>query len=144
MRLAQKEARILGSIPTGWGADGHHPHEDEHGYVYLQHGDVYHIFLKNHTDEANDVIIEIDGKEVGGWRLASYQTATLEHPADDTGKFTFYEIGSREAQKVGLSEIARSDLGLVKITFIPEKPNIMVSLRLTLLDPTLVPKVVEQ
>lgn len=123
MRLAQKEARILGSVPAGWGADAHHPHEDEHGYVYLQHGDVYRIFLKNHTGENNDVIVEIDGKEVGGWRLYPYQTITLERPADDSGKFTFYEIGSSEAQKVGLGSIARSDLGLVRVTFIPEEPK---------------------
>lgn len=121
MRLGQKEARILGLIPAGWGADGHHPHEDEHGYVYLQHGDVYRILLKNHTDERNDVIIEIDGKEVGGWRLESHQTATIEHPVGDSGQFTFYELGSTEAKKVGLSSIERSYLGLVKVTFIPEK-----------------------
>lgn len=124
MRLAQKEARIFAPCPTTWNDDlaqVKHPHEDEHGYVYLQHGDVYRIFLRNHTDERNDVIVEIDGKEVGGWRLESYQTATIEHPADDAGKFTFYEIGSTEAQKVGLNSIARTDLGLVKITFIPEK-----------------------
>lgn len=122
MLLARKEARIFGAVPTGWGNDiQQHPHEDEHGYVYLQHGDVYRIWLQNQTDEANDVIVEIDGKEVGVWRLALYQTATIEHPADDVGKFTFYEIGSSEAQKVGLGSIARSDLGLVKVTFIPEK-----------------------
>lgn len=123
MRLAQKEARILGSVPARCGADGHHPHEDEHGYVYLQHGDVYRIFLKNYTNENNDVIVEIDGKEVGGWRLGPYQAATLERPADDSGQFTFYEIGSREARQVGLNSIARTDLGLVKVTFIPEKPK---------------------
>lgn len=105
------------------GADGHHPDEDEHGYVYLQHGDVYRISLKNHTDKRNDVVVEIDGKEVGGWRLESYQTATIEHPANDSGRFTFYELGSSEAQKIGLSSIARTDLGLVKVTFIPEKPR---------------------
>ena len=123
MRLAQKEARILGSTPAGWGADGCHPREDEHGYVYLQHGDVYRIFLKNHTNENNDAIVEIDGKEVGGWRLGPYQAATLERPTDDAGKFTFYEIGSNEAKKIGLNSIARSDLGLVRVTFIPEKPR---------------------
>ncbi len=121
MRLANKEARIFAPYPDSkW--DGYeqiaHPHEDEYGYVYLRHGDVYRIWLRNHTDEANDVIIEVDGKEIGGWRLAAYQTATIERPADDSGQLTFYEIGSHEAQQVGLNLIARSDLGLVKVTFI--------------------------
>lgn len=123
MRLAQKEALIFAPDTTAWNEvrKVEHPYENEHGYVRLQHGDVYRIGLRNHSNENNDVIIEIDGKEIGGWRLEAYQTATIEHPADDSGQFTFYELGSSEAQKVGLSLIDRSDLGLVKVTFIPEK-----------------------
>jgi len=86
----------------------------------MEHGGTYGIWLRNHTDERNDVIISIDGKEIGGWRLGSFVTATIERPPDDTGKFTFYEIGSSESQKAGLDSIARDDLGLVKVTFIPE------------------------
>lgn len=126
MHLAQKEARILAPRPTTGDDDltkVKQPYEDEHGYVYLQHGDVYRICLRNHSDENNDVIIAIDGKKVGGWRLGSYQAATIEHPVNNSGQFTFYELGSIEAQKVALSSISRTNLGLVKITFIPEKPR---------------------
>jgi hypothetical protein len=126
MYLAQKEARILAPRPTTGDDDltkVKQPYEDEHGYVYLQHGDVYRICFRNHSDKNNDVIIEVDGKEIGCWRLKAYQTATIEHPVDDSGKFTFYELGSSEAQKIGLNSISRADLGLVKVTFIPEKPK---------------------
>lgn len=121
MRLSQKEVRIV--APRNHNRVANPYIEDEHGYVYMGHGDKYEIWLENSTSENNDVIIEIDGKEVGGWRLTPYQRATIERPADDSGQFTFYEIGSSEAQKIGLGSIARSDLGLVKITFIPEKPH---------------------
>lgn len=124
MYLAQKEARILAPRPTTGDDDltkVKQPYEDEHGYVYLQHGDVYRICFRNHSDENNDVIVEVDGKEIGCWRLRPYQTATVERPANDSGKLTFYELGSSEAQKIGLSLISRADLGLVKVTFIPEK-----------------------
>jgi hypothetical protein len=106
MYLAQKEARILAPRPTTGDDDltkVKQPYEDEHGYVYLQHGDVYRICFRNHSDKNNDVIIEVDGKEIGCWRLKAYQTATIEHPVDDS--------------------ISRADLGLVKVTFIPEKPK---------------------
>lgn len=126
MRLGQKEVRIvpLQTAHTTWNDDlaqAKRPQETENGYVYMEHGTTYGIWLRNHTDEANDVVIAIDGKEVGGWRLEGYQTATIERPVDDSGQFTFYELGSSEAQKVGLSSIARDSLGLVKVTFIPEK-----------------------
>jgi len=120
MRVGDCEAMIVKTQKSNMTAN---PHEDEQGYVYMLHGDVYGIWLRNHTGSNTDVIVEIDGKEVGGWRLGSYLNAVIERPADDTGKFTFYEIGSNEAQKVGLNSIARNDLGLVKVTFIPEKVN---------------------
>src|SRR4028118_139175 len=126
MYLAQKEARILAPRPTTGDDDltkVKQPYEDEHGYVYLQHGDVYRICFRNYSDENNDVIIEVDGKEIGCWRLKPYQTAIIERPANDSGKLTFYELGSSEAQMIGLSSISRADLGLVKVTFIPEKPK---------------------
>ena len=118
MQLNKKEVRIV-APNTNYATNPYI--EDGQGYVHMNHGDVYGIWLRNYTHEDNDVIIEIDGKEIGGWRLVAHQGATIEHPADDSGQFTFYEIGSHEAQKVGLTSIARSDLGLVKVTFIPEK-----------------------
>jgi len=87
----------------------------------MEHGDTYCIWLRNHAQDVTDVIIEINGKEVGGWRLEGFVTATIERPADETGKFTFYEIGSSESLKAGLDLIDRNDLNLVKVTFIPKR-----------------------
>jgi hypothetical protein len=91
------------------------------GYVYLHHGDVYAIQVGNKTNENNDVTIEIDGKEVGTWRLAAYASGVIERSADDRGCFTFYELESEEAIQTDLVSVNKEDLGLVKVTFIPEK-----------------------
>jgi hypothetical protein len=100
-------------------------YKEEDGYVYLDHGDVYVIELTNDTNEKNDVTIEIDGKEIGTWRLNPKTTGTIERSADDRGQFTFYEIGSTEAIQTDLGFVTKEDLGLIKVTFIPEKPNHM-------------------
>jgi hypothetical protein len=100
-------------------------YREENGYVYLDHGDVYAIELTNDTHEKNDVTIEIDGKAVGTWRLNAKTTTTIERSADDRGLFTFYEIGSAEAIQTDLDSVPKEDLGLIKVTFIPEKSNHM-------------------
>lgn len=121
MRLGNCEAKIVKTASSNMVGD---PHEDSTGYVHTHHGDVYGIWVRNHIGENTDVIVEIDGKEVGGWRLGSNVAAVIERPADDTGRFTFYEIESDEAQKIELDSIAREDLGLVRVTFIPEKESL--------------------
>lgn len=113
MRLNNKEVIIC--RPNVRGAE-----REDDGYISLNHGDVYRISLKNDSNESNDVIVEIDGKEVGDWRLSPYQTAIIERPANDTGKFTFYEINSIEAQQSELNLVSKDELGLIKVTFIPE------------------------
>lgn len=119
MRLSQKEVRIVAPKNHNYACNPYI--EDEQGYVHLRHGDIYEIALANDSREDCDVVIEIDGKEIGTWRLDAYCKGLIERGVGDTGRLTFYEIGSSEAQKVGLDSIARSDLGLVKVTFIPEK-----------------------
>ena len=94
--------------------------EDGQGYVYLQHKDIYEIALVNNSRENCDVVIEIDGKTIGEWRLAPYSKWRIEHGADDTGKFTFYEIGSSEARQTELTSVPNEKLGLITVTFIPE------------------------
>lgn len=91
--------------------------ETSGGYIEMQHGKQYVVRLRNDRSVACDAHVEIDGKNVGTWRLQARQNATLEHPVHDQGRFTFYRLGSVEAEQAQLSN--SPNLGLVKVTFTP-------------------------
>lgn len=88
------------------------------GYVELEHGRSYCLVLRNDRPTDCDARVEIDGKAIGTWRIPHNTSTTLERPALDNGRFTFYEAASAEA---GLAGLAAGDpnLGLVKVTFTP-------------------------
>lgn len=90
------------------------------GYVEIPHNTPYALILANKRTVRADAHIEIDGKEIGTWRLNAGDTFRLERPANDTGRFTFYKVGTAEAQAAQLSE-SDPRLGLVKVTFTPER-----------------------
>lgn len=90
------------------------------GYVELVHNTTYSLILGNKRNLRCDARVEIDGKEVGKWRIGAHETIRLERPANDTGRFTFYKVETSEARAAQLSE-GSPDLGLVKVTFTPEK-----------------------
>jgi hypothetical protein len=90
------------------------------GYVEMVHGQVYKLCLRNNRRVRCDARVEIDGKNVGTWRIPARDTITLERPAHDDGQFTFYEVGTPEARKAHLN-VFSDDLGLVRVTFSPEK-----------------------
>jgi hypothetical protein len=89
------------------------------GYLQLEHNTQYNVVLANKRAMRCDAKLEIDGKHVGTWRLEEYDSIVLERPAHDTGRFTFYKLGSAEANKVGISQ-QDANIGLVKVTFTPE------------------------
>jgi hypothetical protein len=95
--------------------------EDQDGYIVLRHEQTYSLFLKNNNHTQCDVEVEIDGKHQGAWRLRPYQSVRLERPAHETGRFTFIDLNSEEGVSIGLDNINRSKLGLVTVTFTPEK-----------------------
>lgn len=95
--------------------------EDAQGYVALRHEQIYSLYLRNNHPTQCDAKVHIDGKYQGTWRLKPYQTARLEHPSHDQGRYTFYELNSKEGQDIGLDTLSRADLGLVEVTFTPEK-----------------------
>lgn len=88
-------------------------------YVEMRHGQTYQLQLRNNNNRRCDANVEIDGKNIGTWRLNAHDGLTLERPAHDTGRFTFYKIGTQESRS---AQIAENDpnLGLVKVTFTPE------------------------
>jgi len=93
---------------------------EQGGYVELSNGQQYKLVLSNRHSVPCDAKVEIDGKDVGTWRIHAYDGITLERPAHDTGHFTFYQVGTPEAAQAALNP-GDPDLGLVKVTFTPEK-----------------------
>lgn len=92
---------------------------ERNGCVELEHNTQYSLILRNARNVQCDAKVEIDGKHVGTWRIPSRENITLERPAHDTGRFTFYKTGTQEAYQAGIDEY-NPDLGLVSVTFTPE------------------------
>ena len=90
------------------------------GYVEVQHCQRYRLVLGNRHSVRCDARVEIDGKHVGTWRIEPNGSITLERPVHDTGHFTFYQVGTKEAMQAALDS-NDPNLGLVKVTFTPEK-----------------------
>lgn len=99
--------------------------EDADGYVLLEHGQTYSLTMRNNHSTRCNVRVEVDGKHQGTWRIPAKDAISIERPGHDDGKFTFYRLGSREGNLVGLSK--EDSLGLVQVTFTPEKkrPSIL-------------------
>lgn len=89
------------------------------GYVVMKHNTQYQLLLINYSGQKCDVKIEIDGKQIGTWRIHSQSHLILDRPANDNGKLTFYQHGSVEGVMAGLEE--SEELGLITVTFKPEK-----------------------
>jgi hypothetical protein len=88
------------------------------GYVRMKHGTVYVIRIGNaDTRRPCDAAVVVDGKPVGTWRLGPAQSARLEHPVDDTGRFTFHAADSPEARDGDVHAIDPAARGLVAVTF---------------------------
>lgn len=91
------------------------------GYVIMKHGDVYTITLRNASQTNCDAEIFIAGNSVGKWRIHPYKSITLERPAHDDGRFTFYRIGTEEFSAIGGEGISKDLQGLIEVAFTPEK-----------------------
>lgn len=95
-------------------------HETSGGYVELRHGQSYTLRLRNSRSVRCDARVEVDGKHVGTWRIPAHGSIVLERPEHDTGKFTFYKLGTADAEAAQLDG-NDPNLGLVKVTFTPER-----------------------
>jgi hypothetical protein len=99
------------------------PGVERKGYVEMRHGSQYSIRLDNFHFTRCDASVVIDGQHVGIWRLNAMNSTkgvTIERPANNSGRFTFYRSGSIEADQVQLGFVRPEMLGLVSVTFTPE------------------------
>lgn len=93
--------------------------EDNNGYVFLEHNIKYALMLGNIHPTSCNAQLEIDGINQGTWRIDRYSSIKLERPAHDNGYFTFYKLESKQGSAV--LDANNDNLGLVKVTFTPEK-----------------------
>lgn len=108
MKVHKYSVEIIGGI------------EKDDGYVHINHGIQYSIKLNNLSNIRCDSEIKIDGGIVGTWRVEPKKIAIIERPVNDSGRFTFYKIGSKEALSANLDS-KNDNLGLISVRFMPEK-----------------------
>lgn len=95
------------------------------GYVYMKHGTQYTILLQNESNRRCDAEVYLDNQQVGIWRINAFTTERIERPTHDHGRFTFYQVGTLEAIKAGISK--NSNNGLIRVLFKPERQQIYVN-----------------
>lgn len=102
------------------------------GYVRIGNGAEYSLTLWNYRDVRCDAMVEIDGEDVGTFRVRPYGTARIERPVHAARRFTAVFSGTPEADAAQIDE-SSPDLGLIKVTFTPEKkPDIVPLAKSTL------------
>jgi hypothetical protein len=106
--------------------------EKQSGYVELPHDTQYSLALRNNSVTLNcNATVEIDGKPIGTFRITPKSTITIERPLNDKSRFTFYKVGTSEFAASGLA-LYDPNLGLIKVSFTPEKAVVLRSLSYTL------------
>jgi hypothetical protein len=96
--------------------------QEKNGYVDLDSGTKYQLKLWNFNSKLRcDAEVKIDGKTVGNFRIEKMDSIIIERPANDHGCFTFYAVGTIEAKIAMLEAVEENSLGLIEVTFYPEK-----------------------
>ena len=106
-------------IETSNGAARAHT-QNGHKYVPLKHETEYKIRLSNPTFTRCNVVLKIDQKKMGKWRINARSSILLERPADSSRKFTFVQENSWQADLGNVKQGGESN-GLIEATFIPEE-----------------------
>lgn len=89
--------------------------ERTNGQVLMKHGQEYAIILRNHSYDPADVELFVDGNSVGTFRVNSHGIVRLERPENDNGKYTFFRLGSTEANLGGIQN--NDAIGLITAVF---------------------------
>ena len=106
MKLGSYSLEIVGGTETAG------------GYVSLRHGQTYRVRMVNHGTTRCDAKLEIDGAEMGVFRIDPGKQISIERPSGTDGCFTFFEMATPEAHTAGIKSMPQT--GLVRATFIPE------------------------
>src|SRR5437588_410462 len=96
-----------------------HFKKGEHNYYAVPHLSEYKIKLSNNRPTRCDAEISIDGDLVGTWRVESFDSITIERPANLNRRFIFVQERSNIAEQVGIR--SSKDNGLITVIFKPER-----------------------
>lgn len=94
------------------------------GYVWMQHNTRYTIKMGNHGRRRVDAEVKVDGKFMGLFRIDPGAYLDLDRPEHDKSCFTFLKRDSQEGGDAGLHNVTKNDLGLIVVTFKPEKDTL--------------------
>ena len=96
--------------------------ETAEGYVFLQDGDTFAVQLVNRSIRKCSAEVRLNGQVQGTFVLSPTSTPTvIERGVNDTGKFTFFKLGTEGARLAGLPEVSTGETGLLQVTFKPQK-----------------------
>jgi len=70
--------------------------KEDSGYVEMKHGETYTIVLKNDNNEKCDAFVEIDGKDMGAFRINGHSNIHLERPANEAKKLLFTNLEQKK------------------------------------------------
>jgi hypothetical protein len=93
---------------------------ENNGYVKMQHGEEYSLFLENNATTRCDARITIDGQDMGKFRIGPRASIQIERPQQVDKKFHFYLTGTSKAAQAGIVAGA-SDNGHIEVEFLPER-----------------------
>ena len=114
----------LGSVFTLYRITFSYRHHKAGRYSYIEKTTSKDIFLWltlysiSVLRKGCNLDVSIDGYDVGGWVVYGGQELTIERPAYEAKKFTFYRV--KAAPKEAGIESGRDENGLVKCVFTPE------------------------
>lgn len=94
---------------------------EDHGYSILKDRQEYSIKITNYGRVRCNAKIQLDGKDIGTFRLEAGQSSNLEHPVQYQNRFVFCVEGTLKARIAGIGDVPPALLGLLKVTFLPEK-----------------------
>lgn len=88
-------------------------------YLSLPNLSVYKIKLINNRETRCDAFVKIDGVDVGAWRIPSFDSITIERPANMNRRFVFIKESTYLAEHAGIERYDYNN-GLISVTFKPE------------------------
>jgi hypothetical protein len=91
---------------------------DNYKYCILPHESYYGIKIRNNNFTTYNAVLNIDGVDMGKFRIESRGTHTIYRPAHSKRSFVFVEDDSDIAGSSGVT-VGDKNNGLVEITFIP-------------------------
>ena len=94
---------------------------NDQGAYELAHATLYKIRMVNHHPRLRcDATVQIDGREIGTYRINPSSMFTLERTSEVKKRLTFYKVDSQQGKEAALDK-DNPALGKVKIIFAQEK-----------------------